>query len=232
MFLRETWQLFVDRDQYSVSSTPTSQISCPDPTDSRQPLPTLPTIKDSEPVALGASRSKKPKVKNSKIKSMFPEVTNRQEAVDYTHDSEATAKDSSHSREQVPDAIVERLKHSGNLESASLSSYKSGQSEKQPDTNSMSSGDQFFSLPESQSETSSMADGAVGNVVQPDSVLILEEEDEKGNSSHKVEGQILSNAEQDVPNADVVSENGAVKSIPSEENVVQEESSNRRSVFA
>ena len=139
-------------------------------------------------------------MKSSKIKSMFPEATNKHRTDDSSLESTSNAEDLSHFQEQVPDTIVERLKHSNYVETTSLSSFKSGQSEKQPDTSSISSGDRFFSLPESQSETSSMADSAMGSAAHPNTVLILEEENEKEESFHKVDEYVVPKKDETVSN--------------------------------
>ena len=98
----------------------------------------------------------------------------------------------------MSEQLSEGLHHSNNTESASLSSYQSGHSEKLPDATSLSSADRFFSLPESQSETSSINDNAGINTAGSNDVHVLEEELEErvekenvdvNNSFHKNDQQ-------------------------------------------
>ena len=159
-FLDYSLDSISDRDQCSVSSTPTSQISCPDPTDSRQPLQ---TIEDNESIASGVSKYKKTKVKSSKLKSLFPDLNHRQERSNGQQDKTSLLGNETREGECIPEQLSKGLQHSNNPDTTSLSSYQSGQSGKQPDATSLSSADRFFSLPESQSETSSINDNAVVN---------------------------------------------------------------------
>ena len=217
-----------DRDQYSVSSTPTSQISCPDPTDSRQPLQ---TITDNESIASGVSKYKKAKVKSSKIKSLFPDVDHKQGRSNGQQDKTLILANTTKEVECMPEQLSEGLHHSNNADSTSLSSFQSGQSEKQPDATSLSSADRFFSLPESQSETSSINDNTVVNAAGLNNVHVLEEElEERGEKENvDVKNSFCKSEQQNGCTNNIGNSNVRESAIASTSNV-QEQSPARRYV--
>lgn len=109
---------------------------------------------------------------------MFPRIAKEEGTSGARKSSQDGSETLSTIHEQVPQTVVDRVKDSANVDSASLSSLKSDRSEKQPDTTSISSGDRFFSLPASHSETSSVNDGAIDQTTQvTNDVHVLEEED-------------------------------------------------------
>ena len=107
---------------------------------------------------------------------MFPDLNHRQERSNNRQDKTSLLGNETKEGECMPEQLSKGLQHSNNPDSTSLSSYQSGQSEKQPDATSLSSADRFFSLPESQSETSSINDNAVVNATCFNDDHVLEEE--------------------------------------------------------
>ena len=137
-------------------------------------------MEESEPIASGMSKSKKGKVKGkSRIKSMFPDMNSVQrEKNDEQESSKSAVKGSEHKEE----TISELLYDSSNIDRTSISSGHSG---RQHDATSLSSTDKFFSLPASQSETSSLNDIVPAAELTSNGVHILEEELEERDKKEK-----------------------------------------------